>query len=64
MVGSMRQIAGQLGLLTVAEFVETQASLDCLRRLGIDYAQGYFVGRPQPLHLLADDVRHHDTQDA
>ena len=42
MVGSMRQIATQLGLVTVAEFVETQASLDCLRRLGIDYAQGYF----------------------
>lgn len=56
MVGSMRQIAGQLGLLTVAEFVETQASLDCLRNLGIDYAQGYFVGRPQPLRQLADDA--------
>jgi len=39
MVGSMRQIAGQLGLLSVAEFVETQASLDCLRNLGIDYAR-------------------------
>lgn len=64
MVSSMRQIAGQLGLLTVAEFVETQASLDCLRRLGIDYAQGYFVGRPQPLRQLADDARHHDTQEA
>lgn len=56
MVGSMRQIAGQLGLLSVAEFVETQASLDCLRNLGIDYAQGYFVGRPQPLRQLADDA--------
>ncbi|MGG2399503.1 EAL domain-containing protein [Pseudomonas sp. SH1-B] len=64
MVGSMRQIAGQLGLLTVAEFVETQASLDCLRRLGIDYAQGYFVGRPQPLSQLADGVRRHGTQEA
>ena len=56
MVGSMRQIAGQLGLLTVAEFVETQASLDCLRSLGIDYAQGYFVARPQPLTQLADNA--------
>lgn len=64
MVGSMRQIATQLGLLTVAEFVETQASLDCLRRLGIDYAQGYFVGRPQPLRQLADDACLHGTQDA
>jgi diguanylate cyclase (GGDEF)-like protein len=63
MVGSMRQIATQLGLVTVAEFVETQASLDCLRRLGIDYAQGYFVGHPQPLHQLADDHRQASTQD-
>ncbi|MFT0623998.1 EAL domain-containing protein [Ectopseudomonas guguanensis] len=64
MVGSMRQIATQLGLVTVAEFVETQASLDCLRRLGIDYAQGYFVGHPQPLRQLADDARRHGTQQA
>ncbi|HBZ92605.1 EAL domain-containing protein [Pseudomonas sp. UBA7530] len=64
MVGSMRQIAAQLGLVTVAEFVETQASLDCLRRLGIDYAQGYFVGRPQPLRQLADEALHHGTQQA
>jgi diguanylate cyclase (GGDEF)-like protein/PAS domain S-box-containing protein len=64
MVGSMRQIAAQLGLLTAAEFVETQASLDCLRRLGIDYAQGYFVDRPRPLRQLADDARLRGTQDA
>lgn len=54
MVRSMVLIARQLGLQTVAEFVENQASLDCLSKLGIDYAQGYFIGRPQPLALLAD----------
>lgn len=54
MVRSMQQIAQQLGLTTVAEFVETQATLDCLRSLGIDYAQGYFIDRPQPLNTLAD----------
>lgn len=54
MVGSMQQIAAQLGLQTVAEFVETQQSLECLRALGIDHAQGYHVGRPQPLAQLAD----------
>ncbi|WAJ37422.1 EAL domain-containing protein [Pseudomonas sp. GOM7] len=56
MVGSMQQIATQLGLQTVAEFVETQQSLECLRQLGVDYAQGYHVGRPQPLAQLADDA--------
>ncbi|MBX9913343.1 MAG: EAL domain-containing protein [Pseudomonadaceae bacterium] len=54
MVSSMQQIAQQLGLKTVAEFVESQATLDCLRSLGIDYAQGYFIDRPQPLENLAD----------
>jgi EAL domain-containing protein (putative c-di-GMP-specific phosphodiesterase class I) len=38
----------------VAEFVETRASLDCLREIGVDYAQGYFIGKPQPLEQLAD----------
>jgi diguanylate cyclase (GGDEF)-like protein/PAS domain S-box-containing protein len=61
MVSSMQQIAQQLGLKTVAEFVETQATLDCLRSLGIDYAQGYFIDRPQPLNTLAD---HHRAQPA
>ena len=59
MVSSMQQIAEQLGLKTVAEFVESQATLDCLRSLGIDYAQGYFIDRPQPLENLAD---HHQAQ--
>lgn len=54
MVRSMQQIAEQLGLKTVAEFVETQATLDCLRELGIDFAQGYFIDQPRPLEYLAD----------
>ena len=54
MVRSMQEIAQQLGLKTVAEFVESQATLDCLQRLGIDFAQGYFIDQPKPLELLAD----------
>ena len=54
MVRSMVQIARKLGLQTVAEFVESQQSLDCLQQLGIDYAQGYYIGRPQPLSQLSD----------
>ncbi|OEC33158.1 diguanylate cyclase (GGDEF) domain-containing protein [Pseudomonas cuatrocienegasensis] len=56
MVRSMQQIAAQLGLQTVAEFVESQATLDCLRELGIDYAQGYFIDHPRPLALLRDGL--------
>jgi len=34
----------------VGEFVDDQAALDCLREIGIDYAQGFHIGRPAPLH--------------
>jgi len=35
------------GKQTIAEHVETEATLDLLREYGIDYAQGYLIGRPQ-----------------
>ncbi len=34
---------------TVAEYVETQADVDELRKIGITYGQGYFLGKPCPL---------------
>lgn len=37
-----------IGLPTVAEGVETEKQLACTRDLGVDYAQGYLLGRPQP----------------
>jgi diguanylate cyclase (GGDEF)-like protein len=48
-VRSLVQIARELGKHTVAEFVEDKATLDKLRELGVDYAQGYHIGRPGPL---------------
>jgi diguanylate cyclase (GGDEF)-like protein len=54
MVESVNRIAHEMGLRTVAEFVETDAILDCLREIGVDYAQGYAIGRPGP---LADHLR-------
>ena len=35
-------------ILTIAEFVESQAELDTLRDLGVFGVQGYLVGRPEP----------------
>jgi diguanylate cyclase (GGDEF)-like protein/PAS domain S-box-containing protein len=48
-VQSVVQIARGLGAQTVAEFVGDQETLDRLAELGVDYAQGYFVGRPLPV---------------
>lgn len=46
MVQSIAQVARALGKTTVAEAVEDEATLDLLRDYGVDYAQGYYLGRP------------------
>ncbi|WP_336367509.1 sensor domain-containing phosphodiesterase [Marinobacter sp. C2H3] len=42
-------VARGMGLKTVAEFVENQAVADLLEELGVDYGQGYGLGKPEPL---------------
>ncbi|MEA2370623.1 MAG: hypothetical protein QOH12_1017 [Solirubrobacteraceae bacterium] len=42
-------LARGLGTRTIAEFVGDGATVSRLRELGVDYAQGYHVGRPSPL---------------
>jgi len=42
-----------LGLLTVAEGVETRTQADALLALGCDQAQGYLFGRPEPPDVFA-----------
>jgi EAL domain-containing protein (putative c-di-GMP-specific phosphodiesterase class I) len=36
-------------LSIVAEYVETEEQRDALRALGVDYMQGYLIGKPEPL---------------
>jgi len=48
MVESINQIGHVMGIKTIAEFVETQQLADRLKFLGVDYAQGYGVHKPQP----------------
>ncbi len=52
MVQSINTIGHQMGLKTIAEFVESDAILAVLRDLGIDYVQGYHIDRPRPLEQL------------
>jgi len=49
MVSAMNQIAHAMGLATVAEFVDSEAALDILRTIGVDFAQGYLISKPMPL---------------
>lgn len=51
-VCSFRDIAAACGLRTIAECVETAEVLQELRRIGIDFVQGYLIHRPEPLELL------------
>jgi EAL domain-containing protein (putative c-di-GMP-specific phosphodiesterase class I) len=48
-VRSMVHLARGVGKKTVAEFVEDEETLRLLADLGVDFAQGYHVGRPAPL---------------
>ncbi|HUK14438.1 MAG TPA: EAL domain-containing protein [Thermoanaerobaculaceae bacterium] len=49
MVESITQIARVLGCETIAESVSSQAALEAVEALGVDYAQGNWVGAPLPL---------------
>ncbi|MFG3695344.1 ammonium transporter [Stutzerimonas stutzeri] len=53
MVASINNIGHEMGLQTVAEFVESAAILECLQNIGVDYVQGYHLGRPGPLAELS-----------
>lgn len=52
MVESINRIGHVMGLQTIAEFVEDDLVLEKLREIGVDYAQGYSIHRPEPLFLL------------
>jgi diguanylate cyclase (GGDEF)-like protein/PAS domain S-box-containing protein len=48
MVRSIAEIGQVMGKHTVAEFVENTAVLERLGELGVDFAQGYGIGKPEP----------------
>jgi diguanylate cyclase (GGDEF)-like protein len=52
MVEAIHRIGHQMGLKTVAEYVESDATLAMLRQIGVDYVQGNGVHCPEPLENL------------
>lgn len=54
MVKSINEIAKVMDKKTIAEFVDSEVALATLREMGIDYAQGYIIAKPQPLATLLD----------
>ena len=59
MVRAIHGVGESMNIKTVAEFVEDQDIVDELKRIGVNYAQGYHIGKPMPIlqamALLTDD---------
>jgi len=49
MVETIVGLAQKLNIQTIAEFVSSKEILDIVKRLKVDYAQGYYVGKPEPI---------------
>jgi diguanylate cyclase (GGDEF)-like protein/PAS domain S-box-containing protein len=59
LVNSIREIGEVMGLRTIAESVEDEATLDALSKIGVDYAQGYYLARPQPFGASLPPMDNH-----
>ncbi|WP_335923589.1 putative bifunctional diguanylate cyclase/phosphodiesterase [Shewanella chilikensis] len=61
-VKSIHDVCRVMGIETVAEFVENQEIVDKLLEIGVDYAQGYAIGRPKPLEQFYQWQKAHEQQ--
>ncbi|SEA95385.1 PAS domain S-box-containing protein/diguanylate cyclase (GGDEF) domain-containing protein [Thiothrix caldifontis] len=57
MVKAVHEVGQVMNLLTIAELVEDGETLVRLRQIGVDFAQGYYCGRPIPLVQLRDRLQ-------
>lgn len=63
MVSAIVQLAQAMKLRTTAECVESEAIQTAMTQLGVDYGQGFAIGRPQPLeHVLQELLRNHSAK--
>lgn len=54
MIKAVHEVGQVMNLLTIAELVEDSETLERLRTIGVDFAQGYYCGKPFPFkHLCA-----------
>lgn len=49
MAKAIQSVAQSMEIQTIAEYVEDEATLDCLKDMGVAYAQGFYLNRPIPL---------------
>ena len=58
MVKSINEVGHVMGMQTIAEFVENDMIKGMLKEIGVDYAQGYGIGKPQPFEELLEQAHH------
>jgi EAL domain-containing protein (putative c-di-GMP-specific phosphodiesterase class I) len=51
MVRAMNDVAHAMGKQTVAEYVESKECLDKLKEIGVDFVQGFYIGKPGAINL-------------
>jgi diguanylate cyclase (GGDEF)-like protein len=51
MVETIVSLAKKLNIYTIAEFVSSKEILDVVKRLDVDYAQGFYIGKPDELEI-------------
>ena len=45
-VMSLVAIAKELNIKTIAEYIESEEIMNAIKELGVDFAQGFYTGRP------------------
>jgi len=56
MVAAINEIGHVMGIKTIAECAENNEIIEQLKRLGVDYAQGYAIGTPMPIDVVASKL--------
>jgi EAL domain-containing protein (putative c-di-GMP-specific phosphodiesterase class I) len=56
MVAAITQVAKVMDLETVAEYVESDEARALVTKLGVDFAQGYSIGRPIPFEEALQEL--------
>jgi len=49
MVKAINEVADVMGMQTIAEFVENEAIYNLLNKIGVNFAQGYWISKPEPV---------------
>jgi diguanylate cyclase (GGDEF)-like protein len=60
-VESIVHFAKQLGIKTIAEYVSSEAIFLEAKRIGLDYLQGYYIGKPKPYLVEEASMIHKET---